>query len=47
VAGDVVITTRAGDATFTGLAAGMWHPMPPFSKVKATDTTATDILVGQ
>lgn len=46
VSGNVVLTTRAGDVTFKDLAGGMWHPMPPFTKVKATGTTATHIIVG-
>ena len=44
--GDAVITTADGNVTFPNLAAGMWHPMPPFTRVKATGTTATGLVAG-
>ena len=46
VSGDVVLELLIGDVVeFTALAAGMWHPMPPFVGV-TEDTTAVGIVVG-
>lgn len=44
--GDVVMTVDGVDITFNGMVAGVWHAMPPFSRVKATGTTATGIVAG-
>ena len=44
--GDVVVTVAGVDITFTGMASGVWHPMPPYTRVKATGTTATDLIAG-
>jgi len=44
--GDVVITTGGSDLTLVGLAGGVWHPLPPFTRVKATNTTASDLVAG-
>lgn len=46
VSGDLVVTSAGVDITFTGVAAGEWHSMPPFSHVKSTGTTATDVVAG-
>lgn len=43
--GDVVVTVGATDITFTALAAGLWHPMPPYTRVKEA-STATGIVAG-
>lgn len=44
-AGDVAVTTSGGsEVTFTGLSAGSFLPVI-VAKVKATGTTATNILV--
>ncbi|MDF2902421.1 MAG: hypothetical protein K0S25_59 [Bacillus sp. (in: firmicutes)] len=44
ISGDVVVTMANGqDATFKSLAVGMIHPIS-VTKVKATGTTATNIL---
>lgn len=45
VSGSVVLTVDGTDVTFTNLAAGAWHPMPPFTRVK-TSSTATGIIAG-
>ena len=46
VSGNVKVITRDGQTiTMVGLAAGIWHPLE-VTKVFATLTTATDILVG-
>ncbi len=46
VAGDVKITTRAGeDVTLVNVAAGVWHPMQA-TRIWATGTDATDIFAG-
>ena len=44
--GAVTITTSAGDVAFASLAAGVWHPMPPFTRVKSTGTDASDLVAG-
>jgi len=44
--GDVVVTTPDGDVTFSAVAGGVWTPMPPFTRVKSSGTTATDIIAG-
>jgi len=44
--GDVVITTNGSDVTLGAVVAGVWHPMPPFTRLKATNTTATGVHVG-
>lgn len=47
VSGDV--TVRRVDGTnfdLPGLGAGSWHPVPPFTRVMATGTTATGIRAG-
>lgn len=44
--GDVTITTAGADITLKAVTAGMWHPMPDFTAVKATGTTAQDVIVG-
>lgn len=46
VSGDVAVTTGGVDVTFTGMSAGTWHPLPPFTHVKATNTTATNLVAG-
>lgn len=43
--GDVVITMENGDVTHANLAAGGWHFIAG-SDIKASGTTATDILAG-
>lgn len=43
--GDVVVTMGGADVTLTNLAIGVWHPIT-VSAVKATGTTATNILAG-
>jgi hypothetical protein len=43
--GDVVVTIGSSDVTLTNLAIGVWHPIT-VSAVKATGTTATNILAG-
>jgi len=44
--GDVVVTTPDGDVTFSAVAGSVWTPMPPFTRVKATGTTAAGIIAG-
>jgi len=44
--GAVVITSGGSDLTLGAVVAGVWHPMPPFTRVKATGTTATGVHVG-
>lgn len=46
VGGDVVLTHEGNDLTFAGLQAGVWHPMSPFTRVKATGTTASGMIAG-
>lgn len=43
--GDVTITTDGESLAFAGLAAGVWHPMPPFTHVTAAGD-ATGIVAG-
>lgn len=44
--GNVKVDTANGDTvTIVALAAGVWHPIS-VTKIYATGTTATDILVG-
>lgn len=38
VTGSVVVTTGGIDVTFSNVAAGVWHPMPPFTRVKTAST---------
>lgn len=45
VSGDVVVKVGETDVTFADLAAGMWHPMPPFTRVKEA-SDATGIVAG-
>lgn len=44
VSGDVAVHIGGKDMLFVGLAAGVIHPLS-VTKVLATDTTATDIVV--
>lgn len=44
--GSVVLKTDNGNVTFTGIAAGIWHPMPNFDEI-VTITTATGVIAGQ
>lgn len=45
--GDVNVTrVSGGDEVYEGMAAGVWHPMPPFTRVKATSTTASGLKAG-
>ena len=44
VSGDVVVVTAGGDeVTFVALAAGVFHPIRA-QRIKATNTTATNIV---
>ena len=45
-AGDVGILTGGEVLLFTGLAAGVWHPLPPFTRVRTTGLTADDLIAG-
>jgi len=47
VSGDVVLVMQSGETvTLKALAAGVWHPIMNIAKIKATGTTATDIVLG-
>lgn len=43
--GSVIITSGGVDLTFANVAAGVWHPMPPFTRVK-TGSGAQNIIAG-
>jgi hypothetical protein len=45
---NVVLVLEDGTTlTFTNIAQGVWHFMPPFKRVNQTNTTATGIVAGQ
>lgn len=44
--GDVTIEVHGTNVTFTAMAAGEWHDLPPFARVRATGTTATNLVAG-
>ena len=45
-AGNVSVLTGGETLAFTALAGGVWHSLPPFSRVRSTGTTATGLVAG-
>lgn len=46
VSGDVSVLAGGEVLVFVGLAGGVWHSLPPFSRVRSTGTTATGLVAG-